>query len=139
MEQAIQPDGLEKLRTVRDALLRLHKVLLDYQRDVWERGNGRVKNSYELLNLVMHDQQFAWLHHLSELVVQMDEILSLKEEHSQEEVAGLIEQARFLLLPVETGDSFQTNYFQALQQSPDVVLTHSEAVKVVGKRVSDVH
>lgn len=139
MEQAIQPDGLEKLRTVRDALLRLHKVLLDYQRDVWERGNGRVKNSYELLNLVMHDQQFAWLHHLSELVVQMDEILSLKEEHSQEEVAGLTEQARFLLLPVETGDSFQTNYFQALQQSPDVVLTHSEAVKVVGKRVSDVH
>lgn len=139
MEQATQPNGLEKLRSVREALLRLHKVLLDYQRDVWERGNGRVKNSYELLNLVMHDQQFAWLHHLSELVVQMDEILSLKEEHSEEEVTGLTEQARFLLLPVETGDSFQTNYFQALQQSPDVVLTHSEAVKVLGKRVSDVH
>ena len=139
MEQATQPNGIEKLRSVREALLRLHKVLLDYQRDVWERGNGRVKNSYELLNLVMHDQQFAWLHHLSELVVQMDEVLSLKEEHSEEEVAGLTEHARFLLLPVETGDSFQTNYFQALQQSPDVVLTHSEAVKVVGKRVSDVH
>lgn len=138
MEQ-LQPNSLEKLRGVREALLRLHKNLLDYQRDVWERGNSRVKNSYEFLNLVMHDQQFAWLHYLSELVVQMDEMLALKEDYTDDDIVGLFEQARFLIVPAESGDSFQRNYFEALQQSPDVVLAHSEVVKLLGKRVPDVH
>lgn len=138
MEQ-LQPNSLEQLRGVREALLRLHKNLLDYQRDVWERGSGRVKNSYEFLNLVMHDQQFAWLHYLSELVVQMDEMLALKEDYTDHDIVGLFEQARFLIVPVENGDAFQRNYFEALQQSPDVVLAHSEVVKLLGKRVPDVH
>ena len=138
MEQ-LQPNSLEKLRGVREALLRLHKNLLDDQRAVWERGNSRVKYSYEFLNPVMHDQQFAWLHYLSELVVQMDEMLALKEDYTDDDIVGLFEQARFLIVPAESGDSFQRNYFEALQQSPDVVLAHSEVVKLLGKRVPDVH
>jgi len=139
MAQESEARIVEKLREVREALLKLHKVLLDYQKDVWERGNGTIKNSYELLNLVMRDEKFAWLHSLSEFVVHIDESLALDEEHSEVDVAGLLEQARFLVVPAEMGDSFQKNYFRALQDSPDVVLAHSEVVKVLGKRVSDVH
>jgi hypothetical protein len=139
MSQESETRNVDKLREVREALLRLHKVLLNYQREVWERGNGRIENSYELLNLVLHDQKFAWLHYLSEFVVHIDESLSLDEVHSEEDVAGVLEQARFLIVPAEVGDSFQSNYFQALQNSPDVVLAHSEAVRALGKRVADVH
>jgi hypothetical protein len=139
MSQESETRNVDKLREVREALLRLHKVLLNYQREVWERGNGRIENSYELLNLVLHDQKFAWLHYLSEFVVHIDESLSLDEVHSEEDVAGVLEQARFLIVPAEVGDSFQSNYFRALQNSPDVVLAHSEAVRALGKRVADVH
>jgi hypothetical protein len=139
MRDEAEAKNVDKLREVREALLRLHKVLLDYQREVWERGNGRIKSSYELLNLVMHEQKFAWLHYLSEFVVQVDERLALEEANGEEDVAGLLEQARFLIVPAEMGDSFQRNYFRALQDSPDVVLAHSETVKVLGKRVPDVH
>ena len=139
MEEAEQINNLERLRTGRESLLRLHKILLEYQRGRWERDNGRVKNSYELLNLVMQDQQFGWLHYLSELIVQIDEMLALEEDRSEEAIAGLLEQARFLMVPAEVGDAFQRNYFEALQQSPDVVLAHSEVVRVLGKRIPDVH
>jgi hypothetical protein len=138
MEQ-VPVNNLEKLRESRAALMRLHKILLEYQKDVWEKGSGRVNNSYEFLNLVMHDQQFSWLHYLSELIVQIDETLSLEEDRTEEGVAGLLEQARFLVVPAEVGDSFQQNYFHALQESPDVVLAHSEVVRILGKRIPDVH
>lgn len=138
MEQ-VPVNNLERLREAREALMRLHKILLEYQKSVWEKGSGRVKNSYEFLNLVMHDQQFAWLHYLSELIVQVDEMLASEEDRTDEAVSGLLEQARFLTVPAEVGDSFQQNYFHALQQSPDVVLAHSEVVRILGKRIPDVH
>lgn len=139
MEPATHANNLERLRSAREALLRLHKILLDYQRDLWEKGNARVKNSYELLNLVMHDQQFAWLHYLSELIVQIDAMLAVEEDRTEEAVTSLLEQARFLMVPAEAGDTFQKNYFNALQQSPDVVVAHAEVVKLLGKRIPDVH
>ena len=33
----------------------------------------------------------------------------------------------------ETGTQFQKNYFLALQQSPDVVLLHSEVMRLLGR------
>jgi hypothetical protein len=140
MAAGTDPKSLDRLRNTRETLMRLHKILLEYQRGLWERNSGRVKNSYELLNLVMHDRHFSWLHYLSELIVQIDEVLALtEEERTEEAVTGLLEQTRFLMVPLETGDEFQKNYFQALQESPDVVLAHSEVVRVLGKRISDVH
>ncbi len=130
---------IERLKTVRHALLRLHKMLLEFQRQEYEREGGRVSNSYQLLNLVMHNESFAWLHQLSELVVQIDEILDAEEELREADLVALLDQARFLVLPSETGDEFQRRYFDSLQQSPDVVLAHSEVVRLLGKKSSEVH
>jgi hypothetical protein len=45
---------------------------------------------------------------------------------------ALIEQARILLLPSESGSEFQRKYFAAVQQSPEVLLAHSEFARVLG-------
>jgi hypothetical protein len=45
----------------------------------------------------------------------------------------LIERAKTLLAPSESGTQFQKNYFLALQQSPDVVLLHSEVMRLLGR------
>lgn len=123
---------LQPLRVVRQSLLRLHKSLLEWEREAYERAHGRIESSYELLRLVMHDPWFAWLRHLSELIVQIDEMLDAEEPLTQTTATAMLDQARVLLAATEAGNEFQRKYFAALQKSPDVVLAHSETVKLLG-------
>lgn len=131
-DNEVSESTLHRLTELRHSLLRLHKVLLDFEREAYERAHGRINNSYEVLQLVMHDPWFAWLHSLSELVVQIDEMLDTEEPLKEGEAVATIEQARVLLTPSETGSGFQKKYFTSLQQSPDVVLVHSEVMKYLG-------
>src|SRR5262245_10561870 len=122
----------DSLRHLRQGLLRLHKMLLDLERVGYERAHHRIANSYEFLQLVLKDPWFDWLHRLSELIVQIDETLDVRdveEPASDEDAQALIARAKTLLSPAEEGTQFQKNYFLALQQSPDVVLLHSEVMK----------
>jgi hypothetical protein len=125
----------ENLRGLRHGLLRLHKMLLDLERRDYERGRGPIGNSYEFLQLVLKDPWFDWLHRLSELIVQIDETLDTHAETpaTEADATALVERAKSLLAPAETGSEFQKNYFLALQRSPDVVLLHSELMKLLGR------
>jgi hypothetical protein len=124
----------DELKVLRQGLLRLHKTLLDLERRDYERARGRISNSYEFLQLVLKDPWFDWLHRLSELIVQIDETLDTHETDkpaTDADAKALTDRARTLLAPSETGSEFQKNYFLALQQSPDVVLLHSELMKLL--------
>ena len=125
----------DNLKVLRQGLLRLHKTLLDLERRDYERARGRIGNSYEFLQLVLKDPWFDWLHRLSELIVQIDETLDPHSESpaTEADAKALIERAKALLVPAETGSEFQKNYFLALQQSPDVVLLHSDIMKLLGR------
>ena len=131
-DNEVSESTMQRLNQLRKPLLHLHKTLLDLEREAYERKHDRVENSYELLQLVMHDPWFAWLHSLSELMVQIDEMLDAKEPAKEIDALAVIDQVRVLLTPSETGSGFQKKYFSSLQQSPDVVLAHSEAVKHLG-------
>ena len=123
----------DSLKVLRQGLLRLHKALLDLERRDYERARGRIGNSYEFLQLVLKDPWFDWLHRLSELIVQIDETLDPHSETpaTEADAKALLERAKALLVPAETGSEFQKNYFLALQQSPDVVLLHSDVIKLL--------
>ena len=123
---AASDDSIERLRNLRQSLLHLHKVLLDDERATYERVHGQV-NSGELLQLVINHEQFAWLHAISELVVEIDEMFDADEPLTSEAAASLVENARALLTPSETGNEFERKYFAALQREPDAVLAHREA------------
>src|SRR5918996_234104 len=125
----------DNLKLLRQGLLRLHKLLLDLERRDYERARGRIGNSYEFLQLVLKDPWFDWLHRLSELIVQIDETLDTHGDTpaTEADASALIERAKVLLTPAETGSEFQKNYFLALQQSPDVVLLHSEIMRLLGR------
>lgn len=126
----------ESLKILRHGLLRLHKLLLDLERRDYERARGRIGNSYEFLQLVLKDPWFDWLHRLSELIVQIDEALDTRDSDApatEADASALVDRAKALLAPAETGTEFQKNYFLALQQSPDVVLLHSEIMRLLGR------
>src|SRR6186997_2451 len=100
-EQEITEKTRQQLTKVRTALLPLHKTLLDFEREGYERDHGKISNSYEVLKLVMNDPWFAWLRQLSELIVEMDELLAAREPVSESTAIALMEQSRILLTPTE--------------------------------------
>ncbi len=125
----------ETLKQLRQGLLRVHKILLELERTGYERARGKISNSYEFLQLVLKDPWFDWLHRLSELIVQIDETLAMVDSDkaaTEDGALELVTQAKLLLAPSESGSEFQKNYFLALQQSPDVVLLHSEVTRLLG-------
>lgn len=126
------PDGARgRLNALRDALLRLHKTLLESERASYERDIERIHSRQRLLELVLHDPWFAWLHELSEMVVLIDELLEARQPAAAPDADRFFEQARALLLPAEDGAGFGKRYFEALQRDPDVVLAHGEAMTVL--------
>lgn len=120
----------QHLRDLRNKLLRLHQVLLETERITYEQVRGRV-SSGELLRLVIEHEQFAWLHRISELVVQIDEMLQADEPVSLDDVQNLITYARTLITPSEVGNEFARKYYNALQREPGVVLAHAEVSKLL--------
>jgi hypothetical protein len=126
------PDSARRLTDLRNGLLKLHKVLLDSERARYERDIERINSSGQMLNLVLHDPWFAWLHELSELIVLIDERLDSEEPATAFEAGRLLAQARGLLTPAESGTGFRKQYFEALQRDPDVVIAHGAAMKVFG-------
>lgn len=131
-QNEITAETREQLTKVRTVLLRLHKTLLDFERQGYEREHGTIGNSYQFLQLVMSDPWFAWLRQLSELIVEMDELLAAKETPNEETGVALIQNARIMLTPAESGSEFQKRYFAAMQQSPEVVVAHAEFANVLG-------
>jgi len=125
-----------RLHELRRALVRLHKSLVDFERVEYERVHGRASRG-ELLQALIHDPWFAWLHPLSELIVRIDEMLDEVEPPLEGDVRSLFHHARSLLTPTEKqpeqgAPPFGSRYFEALQRDPAVVLAHAEVARLLG-------
>jgi len=127
------PDDIrQRLTDLRNELLRLHKTLLDSESASYDRDIARIRSRGQLLELVLHDPWFAWLHELSELVVLIDEALDAKEPAVMSvDAERFLAQARELLAPAENGGEFRRHYLEALQRDPNVVMAHSQAIKLL--------
>ena len=119
------------------ALLRLHKALLDDERVSYERVHGRIPSNGAFLQLVLGDAWFAWLRPLSQLMVKLDELTEEGEASSRTEIIDLLTSARTLLTPTEEGEGFGRQYHDALQRGPDVVLAHAAVRALLLQRSSN--
>ncbi len=124
----------ERLQALRSGLLRLHKTLVESERVQYEKVIGKIQSPNHFLQLLTKDPWFAWLSHLSQLIVSIDEALDAKEPLSTASVDALVNQASRLLVASETGSGFAKDYFEALQRDPDVVMAHAEVTRVHGWR-----
>ncbi|MEX0272515.1 hypothetical protein AB3R30_25715 [Leptolyngbyaceae cyanobacterium UHCC 1019] len=132
LQHRITQDQL--LTDIRIKLLHLHKLLLDTERIRYEQVRGQVSKG-ELLQLVINHDQFAWLHRLSELIVQIDELIHSDEPITSEAISALIADVRILLTPDEAGNDFAMRYDAAFQRNPDVVLAHADLVTLLATNV----
>ena len=123
----------QTLLDIRRGLLGLHKALIVAEQVTYERINGRVGSTGKLLQLVLNDPWFTWLHPLSQMVVRIDELLEDDTDLTDVEVAYFLTEVRALIRPSEEGDGFERSYYEALQREPDVIFAHVEVKKLLTK------
>jgi catechol 2,3-dioxygenase len=120
-----------RLNELRTRLLALHKALLDDAKVAYELDRGRIASVGVLLQLVINDPWFAWLHQLSELVVRIDEMIAADATAGDADARALFEQVDRLLVPSESGDTFARRYDEAMQRQPAVVLAHGDVKRLL--------
>ncbi len=121
----------EQVAALRHRLIRLHKTLVESERVTYERVQGRVATTGELLQLVIHDSWFVWLRPVSELIVRIDELLDASEGLARDDTLAVMRETRTLLTPAEAGPGFASHYFDALQRDPAVVLAHADTMRML--------
>ena len=124
----------DQLPQLREALLKLHKALVESERVTYEQTLGPITSPNHFLQLLTTDPWFAWLHPLSELVVAIDEAMDAKEPLTPVTAEALIKQIRLLLVASETGEGFAKHYDEALQRDPDVVMAHADVARLLNPR-----
>ncbi len=58
-------------------------------------------------------------------------MLDAKEPLTAASVESFVQQARTLLVATPDGEGFSRHYDEALQRSPDVILAHAVAAKLI--------
>ena len=121
--------SLDKLR---DALLHLHKTLLDAQRIRYEREHGRVESRGELLEVVLEHPSFEWLRVLSALIARLDELSEIEDKDVREEVASVINRLR-TLVRFEGNVGFTEPYREIIEAVPDALVAHVQLSRLLAE------
>jgi hypothetical protein len=122
----------EILKNARNILLKLHKSMLDIEREMHEGIHGEV-NSTEFLTLLLEDEDFAWLRKFSMLIVEIDEMFDLKDNVTGEMVDANLAKVKELVAMAEPDEYFRAKYQFALQRDPNAAGLHSELKGLLAK------
>jgi hypothetical protein len=126
---AIDTSSLDRLR---DALLQLHKTLLDAQRVRYEREHGRVGSRGELLDLVLRDSSFEWLRVLSALIARLDELNAIDDKDVSAEVRGVVDRLR-TLVRFQGNEGFTAPYREIIEAVPDALVAHVQLSRLLAQ------
>src|SRR5947209_15279155 len=103
------------------ALREVHRTLVQATRASYEQKNGPAGGPGQMLRLLTEHPSFAWLHPMSELIVDLDSLLA------QELIpAGTVSAVRKEIdhLTQASDSPFWTRYGPLLQSEPPVVMAH---------------
>jgi len=115
----------EKLRYARNLLLTLHKSLIDFERAGYEKMHGKL-NAGQFLNVLLEDENFAWLRKFSMLIVEIDEMFDLKDGISDEMVSSNLRKIGELVGMQDEDEFFRAKYRNALQADPEIAGTQAQ-------------
>ena len=140
MKSSISPTDLKihaLMNDISGELRRLHKALVEFEAEDFRLPG----DPFQLLNLVVNHPHFAWLHALSELMVEMDASIDSDEIIDSNKAAAFKAMIETLIGPrFPSNPLFRERYMVLLQQSPVVVMAHGELRRVLEKipdRLSD--
>ena len=123
-ESAHKPALLEAASALRE----VHRTLVQAARQGYEKESGPTGGPGHLLRLLTEDPYFAWLHPMSELIVDLDSLLAQELLPPGTVAAVRMEIDRL----TQAGDSpFWQKYAPLLQSDPDVVMAHGRLRRAI--------
>ena len=108
----------EKLKYARNILLGLHKNLVDFERRRYEAVHG-LQGAGQFLNVLLENEDFAWLRKFSMLIVEIDEMFDLKDGVTPEMVTANLAKISELVNMTEDDEYFRSKYQYAIQTDPE--------------------
>ena len=124
-------ENAEKLKNARNILLKLHKSLLDLEREMYEGIHGEL-TPVQFVNLLMEDEDFAWLRKFSILIVEIDEMFASKEGIETGMIEANLEKVVELVEMREPDEYFRAKYQFSIQRDPNAAGLHSELRTLMG-------
>jgi hypothetical protein len=132
-------DNRKALSDLTHSLRSLHQALVQVVRREHERQWGAVAPG-ELLQLLTRHPDFDWLHALSEMMVDIDEMLD-QEQLTSEDVSAVYAAVEAMLAPgdpvegaasaASAASDFSARYLTALQNDPALVIAHMGVRRVL--------
>ena len=123
-------DTQEKLRELSHSLAKIHKSLLNFQKEIHERLDEKRLSPYDLLHLSLNDPDFDWLRKLSRLMVIIDD--GADQEEADQSSAALHEAKKELRsLFIEDGkhEDFKNRVERASIKHPEICLQLADLKK----------
>ena len=124
-------ENAEKLKNARNILLKLHKSLLDLEREMYEGIHGEL-TPVQFVNLLMEDEDFAWLRKFSILIVEIDEMFASKEGIETGMIEANLGKVVELVEMREPDKYFKVKYQFSIQRDPDAAGLHSQLRTLMG-------
>lgn len=119
----------ERCRSLRKALLELHRTLLDQERRMYETLHG-AQSAGAFLQFVAFSDQMRWLEPLSRVIVMLDEALDGAEAAPTVDVVAT--RVRDLLrVDRSSADAFTTRYIAHFDNSPDLAGAHAQVMTIL--------
>ena len=107
----------------------LHKALLEAGRADYEQQHGPIPSPTQFWHLLIHDRAFAWLRPLSELMVDLDQLLEGAEPANAEEEGAVRGEVEHLLSPA--GGELWTTLTTVLQREVNVATAYASVRQIV--------
>lgn len=118
-------ENAELLKNARDLLLKLHKSMVDIEREMYEGVHGP-QTATEFLNLLLEDPDLSYLRKFSMLIVEIDEMFAAKDGLPADMIDANLVTVRELVAMTESDEYFKAKYQFALQRDANAAALHSE-------------
>lgn len=126
-------DKIRLLKEARLQLLRLHKNLIDVERQNYENKNGRVSHG-QFLQILLNDENFSWLRTFSVLIVEIDEMFDLDDGYTDEMLEKQFLQLQNLMNFKASDKDFNFRFEKSIQKDSSVGSKYIELKNLLAKK-----
>jgi hypothetical protein len=124
----------QQVTEIAEALRELHRGLIEAVRADYERSGTPVSGNVALFQLVVDDPFFAWLRPLSQVMVDVDELLDDGRTPSPEEAQAISNTIHRMISPSAGSEgAFWERYSPLLQADTRVVVAHARVKQALHK------
>lgn len=124
---------IQLLKEARMQILRLHKDLIDIEREVFEMENGQL-SSGRFLQVLLSNENFAWLRKFSMLIVEIDEMFNLDDGYTKEMVEKQFSRLNEILELKTEDESFNSKYRNSIHDKSLIKTQHNELKRLIAKK-----